>query len=125
MLYKGVQTRPSAATMVCSICRQPGHNRLTCYRHINFPTTSESPQEEVTLAPLDVRDVIISELRSEVAALTDQCAMLLQQLNQKRERKANARHKANIDTIQDILFTNQDNIPNGIYLSLMNALVGK
>ena len=109
--------------MVCSICRQPGHNRQTCYRRPNVLPSGESPQEEVILAPLDVRDVIISELRSEVSRLTDQCAMLLQEINRKRER--NRAPKANFEKIQEILFTNQESIPEGVYLSLMNALVGK
>jgi hypothetical protein len=107
--------------MVCSICRQPGHNRQTCYRHPNVLPTGESPQ--VTLAPLDARDVIISELRSEVSALKDQCAILLQDIHRKRER--NRAPKANFEKIQDILFTNQESIPEGVYLGLMNALVGK
>jgi hypothetical protein len=49
--------------------------------------------------------------------------MLLQEINRKRER--NRAPKANFEKIQEILFTNQESIPEGVYLSLMNALVGK
>ena len=35
------------------------------------------------------------------------------------------RPKPNLDKIQDILFTNQESIPEGVYLGLMDALVGK
>ena len=122
MSYKGVQRHLSAARMVCSICLQPGHNRLTCYRTAGFRSRDAPP--EVVLAPLDARDVIISELRSEVAMLTDQCGILLPEINRKRERNR-AAPKANFEKIQEILFTNQESIPEGVYLSLMNALVGK
>ena len=124
--HRGVYKDPETDEMVCSICRQPGHNRMTCWRHSNVEP------REVVLAPLDARDVIIRELKSEITALKLQCDLLsrgvIEQARRIRENEASAsriRGTANIEKIQEILFTNKESIPDGVYLSLMNALVGK
>ena len=99
---------------------------MTCYRQSNVEP------REVVLAPLDARDVIIRELKSEITALKLQCTQLSRSVTEQarriRENEAAAsriRGTANIEKIQEILFTNQESIPDGVYLSLMNALVGK
>ena len=99
---------------------------MTCWRHSNVEP------REVVLAPLDARDVIIRELKSEITALKLQCDLLsrgvIEQARRIRENEASAsriRGTANIEKIQEILFTNKESIPDGVYLSLMNALVGK
>ena len=127
LVIEGCTQTQSRARMVCSICHQSGHNRQTCYRRPNV-----EPREEVVLAPLDARDVIIRELKSEITALKLQCTqlsrMVTEQARRIRENEASApriRGTANIEKIQEILFTNQESIPDGVYLSLMNALVGK
>ena len=130
LVIEGCTKTQSRARMVCSICRQSGHNRMTCYRRPNVDTASpERVEETFSVTPLEARGVIISTLKAQITELTTRNTFLARMVESQAVRiqqiEAPKSNKANIGKIQEILFTNKESIPDGIYLSLMNALVGK
>lgn len=96
--------------MVCSICKCVGHNKRTC------PTTGAPPRTRVSFSQLHAAQ------RSTLTAMPTEDFMryvgVEPPTNQRRKKPTPSEIK-----IQEIIFENCEEIPDGIYKQLMDALV--
>ena len=91
--------------MVCSICKCDGHNKRTC------PSTSVVPQARV------------STWREIQAAVAAQDAARTSSVTSSTPQRRRKKPTPSEIKIQEILFENCTEIPDGLYKQLMDALV--
>lgn len=117
--------------MPCGHCRRGGHNRATCPEL--HPQMSAARRRGSYQPPVHepASTTIVDPGTFEVENLVSIIESLASQLSEARAatnvpaQNPRGRPKPNLDKIQDILFTNKESIPEGVYLGLMDALVGK
>ena len=91
--------------MVCSICKCDGHNKRTC------PSTSVVPQARVSTWR-EIQAAVEAQETARTSSVTPSTP-------QRRRKKPTP----NEIKIQEILFENCTEIPDGLYKQLMDALV--
>lgn len=96
--------------MVCGICKCAGHNKRTC------PTTGAAPRSRTSFAQLHAaqRSTLTTMSSEDFARYVG----VEPPTNQRRKKPTPSEVK-----IQEILFENCTEIPDGIYKQLMDALV--
>jgi len=96
--------------MVCGICKCAGHNKRTC------PTTGAAPRARTSVSQLRAaQNSTLTTMSSEDFA---RYVGVEPPTNQRRKKPTPSEVK-----IQEILFENCQEIPDGIYKQLMDALV--
>lgn len=102
--------------MVCSVCKCVGHNKRTC------PTTGAAPPARVSFSSLHAAAHAAQSAR--LTAMSSEefsqyvAGGVAPPTNQRRKKPTHSEVK-----IQEILFENCQEIPDGIYKQLMDALV--
>ena len=91
--------------MVCSICKCDGHNKRTC------PSTSVVPQARVSTWR-EIQAAVEAQETARTSSVTPSTP-------QRRRKKPTPSEIK----IQEILFENCTEIPDGLYKQLMDALV--
>jgi len=95
-------------------------NNLNENNFIDYNILNERPIENSELSPLINKlvdlEAKISNLKTQIRIETEAASMLLERARRSEEY---------IKNIQEILFENNESIPEWLYIKLMNSLIGK